>query len=945
MDTLRLLRDMADGIDKQQASKVKDTLVGATAKLAPDADANIREAAQAVLVAFALALGSFSAIKPFLSKLDDSRCTMVEEAVQAAAKQRDGLRNSAPSARSAPAKPAAAPAAKPAGRPPSAKASPKALAPKNANASAAGGAAAKPATRTRSSAAAPSAAAAADTDASSLGPRLTAEEAEQRLTDEFGASTVEELRSAQWQERLGAISAIADNARASAPEPDTAALIMCLAHIPGWSDKNFQVLNKIFEVASVLAKECPGVGKREAAVAIEGAADKVHELKHRLQACEVLTAMSECVGPRFVASQLHTRAAANKNPKVLSESLAWLAQAVEDFGLAAMDLPALLQWMIADLGSPNAPVRNQAMAVLGKCHAQVGGGLMAQLADALKPAQVTALEEIFRKHPQDAEYQPSRKVKARKGRAPGGAGAASGALGAQVDEDDHSAPQNLEDLLPRADISGALTPSLIGRISNANWKERNAAMEEIEGILREAGGRIQPDLPSDLFPSLRGRLTDTNRNLAAKALLLIAKFADAVGAPFDRLARPVLVPALGTLSDNKKQVRDAVIVMLDSWLATCPAEKLFPAVADAACNAKCNVDGRIAALAWMQRAVEEGKAAKCTDAGLRGAAVAIADKAAAVRDAGGQLLAALVQSVGGNEVNRALAGLDSGVRKAAEPMVIKAVAAAGPTGAEPKAASASALAPQPAGSKSVGRSRTTSASATASSASAPMRPLALATDDGPAPILGMGTGKATRARQFRVRPGNYEGPSADELDQLEAGLAPVASGDFMALLFSREFKDHVKAADALVAALPTLLPEITASLDLLLRWAVVRVCEGNTQALVRVLEALRALLDELSASGYRMLDVEAAALLPAVVEKSGHNQDRVRGLHRDVLRAACAVYPSPRVLEYITQGLGSKNSRTRVECCEEIAALVDREGSAPVIACKAKPMVAVAAVS
>ena len=41
--------------------------------------------------------------------------------------------------------------------------------------------------------------------------------------------------------------------------------------------------------------------------------------------------------------------------QVLSESLAWMGTAVEDFGLAACDVPAMISWLKADLASSNAP--------------------------------------------------------------------------------------------------------------------------------------------------------------------------------------------------------------------------------------------------------------------------------------------------------------------------------------------------------------------------------------------------------------------------------------------------------------------------------------------------------------------------------------------------------------------------------------------------------------
>ena len=44
-------------------------------------------------------------------------------------------------------------------------------------------------------------------------------------------------------------------------------------------------------------------------------------------------------------------------------------------------------------------------------------------------------------------------------------------------------------------------------------------------------------------------------------------------------------------------------------------------------------------------------------------------------------------------------------------------------------------------------------------------------------------------------------------------------------------------------ALPRMLEAVEASLDLILRWVVLRVCDGNTQCLLRVLDLARQLLD------------------------------------------------------------------------------------------------------
>ena len=54
--------------------------------------------------------------------------------------------------------------------------------------------------------------------------------------------------------------------------------------------------------------------------------------------------------------------------QVLSEALNWLSQAVEEFGLAALDVRSLLAWAKEDLGSANAGVRNSAIHLLGVMH-------------------------------------------------------------------------------------------------------------------------------------------------------------------------------------------------------------------------------------------------------------------------------------------------------------------------------------------------------------------------------------------------------------------------------------------------------------------------------------------------------------------------------------------------------------------------------------------------
>jgi len=92
------------------------------------------------------------------------------------------------------------------------------------------------------------------------------------------------------------------------------------------------VLGKVFELIALLATESSKLSKKDAFTAITGLVDKMSDIKLKGPAGEALTAMSEALGPQFIFTQLHKRAAAQKNPKV------WIA--------ACMHLPLTQQLLV-----------------------------------------------------------------------------------------------------------------------------------------------------------------------------------------------------------------------------------------------------------------------------------------------------------------------------------------------------------------------------------------------------------------------------------------------------------------------------------------------------------------------------------------------------------------------------------------------------------------------
>ncbi len=101
--------------------------------------------------------------------------------------------------------------------------------------------------------------------------------------------------------------------------------------------------------------------------------------------------------------------------------------------------------------------------------------------------------------------------------------------GADEEEDDPVEQQRKqEELMPRTDISEQLNEALLEQLNDKNWKERQAALEKLEQILRE-NKFIEANLPGDFMAGLAKRLTDTNKILATTTLKITEKLAVALG--------------------------------------------------------------------------------------------------------------------------------------------------------------------------------------------------------------------------------------------------------------------------------------------------------------------------------------------------------------------------------------------------------------------------------
>ncbi|XP_062103962.1 protein MOR1-like [Humulus lupulus] len=139
-------------------------------------------------------------------------------------------------------------------------------------------------------------------------------------------------------------------------------------------------------------------------------------------------------------------------------------------------------------------------------------------------------------------------------------------------------------------------------------------------------------------------------------------------------------------------------------------------------------------------------------------------------------------------------------------------------------------------------------------------------------------------------------------------------------LLSIDFKKQIDG-------LEMLQKEIVEVLDIPLRWFVLQFYKSNTTCLLKVLEFLPELLDTLRNEGHSLTESEAAIFLPCLIEKMGHNIEKLWEKIRELTKKIVQTYSAVKSFPYILEGLRSKNNRTRIECADLVGYIVDNHGA------------------
>jgi cytoskeleton-associated protein 5 len=385
---------------------------------------------------------------------------------------------------------------------------------------------------------------------------LSQETVDDKSIDLFTQEVCTALGNSNWKDRLQSCETILNAVkRMPSDEVPTQIVVRLLGKKPGYKDSHFQVAKIKFDIILHLAQETKFT-QRSAQYCVADIADKIGDVKLSEQSKNTLSKIGEAIGlstlwPQVVGPIFEVQ----KSPKNQENALLWLSQAIKEFSNQGIDMKSLVVQLKAGLANSNPSVRSATIQLIGTLYLFIGPQIRV-LFESEKAALLEQIDTEIGKYKDQKAPAPIRFKK--------GCTSVKTDDASSNEEETQSEPQ---DLMPRVDISDKLTEELMTQLNDKNWKERQAGLEKIEGILKEAKF-IVANL-NDFPTHLNKRLVDSNKVISQNSLRICEKLAETMGINGKKYCSTLASGMIQALTDSKEALRKMAIATLNSWFTHC----------------------------------------------------------------------------------------------------------------------------------------------------------------------------------------------------------------------------------------------------------------------------------------------------------------------------------------------------------------------------------------
>lgn len=764
---------------------------------------------------------------------------------------------------------------------------------------------------------------------------LSAEEVDELASQMLSAEIISGLTDSNWKIRLSASEQLSEAiSQMESSEVNCQVIVRTLAKKPGFKDTNFQVAKLRLEIVKMLAENY-SFSTTTSEYCIMEVTEKLGDAKNSSIASETLTAIAEATSFEMVANEAAAFAFNQKNPKVQQETLRWLGNALLEFG-CTLNVKSLMESVKKAISATNPAVRTQAIGLLGTLYVFVGRSLL-MFFENEKPALRQQIEQECEKRSGETAPAPIRGPKTKASRP------ARANVDYEAEERDEmcdSQPE-MNDLLPRVDISNQITEALLAELGDKNWKVRNEALQKISGILSEA--RLLKGSIGELARALAPRLVDSNTRIAQTTLGICESLATAMGPPAKQHIRALFPGFVQCLGDSKTWIRSAAIACINTWGDECGYKEFFDGemIADALKAGSPTL--RTELWAWLALKIPPIPVKQISKEELLACLPHLYSN---LEDRNSDVRKNAQEAVLGFMIHLSYEGMARQTEKlkpGSKSVVLGALDKARPNlPVKPLPSKKIAPPEEPAHKvvKSGGKAAKSAPKGKAGNANAKPGSARKKADDegsgnagsndGGGPLLVVNNLKHQRLideQKLKIIKWNFTTPREEFVDLLKElmGSAGV-NKTLIANMFHADFRYHLKAIEALTDDLQDNSKALVSNLDLILKWLTLRFFDTNPSVILKGLEYLQTVFNRLIDDEYHMLENEAASFIPYLVTKIGDPKDTVRMGVRALFKQIALVYPVSKLFSYVMEGLKSKNARQRTECLDQLGSLIENYG-------------------
>jgi cytoskeleton-associated protein 5 len=728
---------------------------------------------------------------------------------------------------------------------------------------------------------------------------LSNEEVESQMISLLPSEILKQLKETTWKEKQSGLQSLQQWARLNVnklPGSSESLLKFIRMTVKDWKENNFNVVKAAIESFQVINELTPISKKAGFGVLTASALDKFSDGKLSEVLISCIMSLAETLGPKFVVSSIVKGTSDCSKPKVLTESSSCICKIISEYGVHTINLKELVDFTKAALAQANPSIKKAGQGLAVLLFSFLGDKLLPMLSD-IKEATLKVLQEEFSK----TQIQSKSSFKSFKGQ-----------------ESQPDMKKALEDLFPRANIEKLLTPALLKKLSDNNWKTRKEALDEFEGILDSNSCRVLTTGLENAVKGLVGRLSDPNKAVVRQVLLLSGKLAGSLGADSKVFAKQMLPGILTCLADKQNLLRQDALNAINKWAEEAGFESVILYAAGPL--ATDNPELRSELLKWL---IEQKHHFRSLDMKIyvQGTLACLQDRNALIRNLAESFYSEIVEIVGFEAFQVYLKDIKPAILNTLMPVLEKYK---GKDENLPKNHRNAGSVQERVPVKEVVRKKSV---------------ISARSEDVKSPIKKSRTFLLSSLEISIVNVGNKEKRLEIEakfkwsvedfrpefLERTKEQARQVFSNDLFNFLCNSDFKKQVEGVAYLQNLILSEKKNASEIVDILFKWTWLTLQENaNTQLHKAIFEMLQVLINTLSDLQYYLHDIEAGLFYPIICEKSGNPnfKQTIRGL----LHSSVSIYPTDKVFSFILQGCSSKNAKSKVECLEELSSLIQDFG-------------------